>query len=167
MSSDDKFFGFLTASKIGVAVPRTVMLPQKAYMKGIDPARSLRNLEYPLDWEGITKYVGFPAILKPADGGGWKNVHRVDSLEELLAHLRLDERARHDAAGVHRLRRVRALHLHRARVHRAPIQYDLKRRCWPEHDGLFMPKALEQKILDGAYALNHALGYDMNSVEFA
>ncbi|HEX4475422.1 MAG TPA: hypothetical protein VH142_10125, partial [Polyangiaceae bacterium] len=68
-SSDDKFFGFSLASKIGVAVPRTVMLPQKGYMKGIDPDRSLRNLEYPLDWNAISNYVGFPAILKPADGG--------------------------------------------------------------------------------------------------
>ena len=63
----------LPGLEIGVTVPRTVMLPQGVpalHRSG----RSLRNLEYPLDWEGITKYVGFPAILKPADGGGWKNV---------------------------------------------------------------------------------------------
>ena len=83
-SADDKFFGYSLAAKIGVAVPRTVMLPQKDYMPAIDPQRSLRNLEYPLDWDGITRYVGFPAILKPADGGGWKNVYRVDNLDELL-----------------------------------------------------------------------------------
>src|SRR3982750_4790744 len=78
-SADEKFFGFSLAAKIGVKVPRTVMLPSKAYIPSIDPNRSLRNLEYPLDWEGITRYVGFPAIMKPADGGGWKNVSRVDN----------------------------------------------------------------------------------------
>src|SRR5271163_2226222 len=82
-SADDKFFGYSLASRIGVTVPRTVMLPSKSYMASIDPAKSLRNLEYPLDWEGIARYVGFPAILKPADGGGWKNVSRVNNLEEL------------------------------------------------------------------------------------
>ena len=165
-SSDDKFFGYSLAAKIGVAVPRTVMLPQKSYMKGIDPARSLRNLEFPLDWEAITRYVGFPAILKPADGGGWKNVHRVDNLEQLLRV--------YDTTGelVMTLQQfidfdeyVRCICIGREFI--LPIQYDPRRRCYIENDGPFMPKALEQKILDGAYALNHALGYDMNSVEFA
>lgn len=165
-SSDDKFFGYSLASKIGVAVPRTVMLPQKSYMAGIDPARSLRNLEYPLDWEAIGRYVGFPAILKPADGGGWKNVHRVDSLEELMRVydttgelvMTLQEFIDFDEY-------VRCICIGREFV--LPIQYDPRRRCYLEHDGPFLPKALEQAVLDGAYALNHALGYDMNSVEFA
>jgi len=165
-SSDDKFFGYSLASKIGVAVPRTVMLPQKGYMKGIDPERSLRNLEYPLDWDAIARYVGFPAILKPADGGGWKNVHRVDSLEELLRV--------YDTTGelVMTLQQfidfdeyVRCICIGREFI--LPIQYDPRQRRYIEHDAPFMPKALEHSVLDGAYALNHALGYDMNSVEFA
>src|ERR671915_1058119 len=81
-SADDKFFNYSLAPKLGVAVPRTVLLPQKDYMQGI-VSESLRNLEFPLDWEGIVDYVGLPAILKPFDGGGWKNVSRVNSLEEL------------------------------------------------------------------------------------
>src|SRR5258708_15471838 len=71
-SADDKFFGYSVVERAGVAVPRTVMLPQKDYIPAIDKRRSLRNLEYPLDWEAIVAYVGFPAILKPADGGGWR-----------------------------------------------------------------------------------------------
>jgi len=165
-SSDDKFFGYSLAAKIGVAVPRTVMLPQKAYMQGIDPSRSLRNLEYPLDWDAITRYVGFPAILKPADGGGWKNVYRVDSLEDLLrVYDTTNELVMTLQQFIDFDEYVRCICIGRELV--MPIQYDPKRRCYIEHDGPFMPKALEQKILDGAYALNHALGYDMNSVEFA
>src|SRR4051812_8163959 len=83
-SADEKFFGYSLAAKIGVQVPRTVMLPSHSYIPAIDPSRSLRNLEYPLDWEGIARYVGFPAIMKPADGGGWKNVSRVNNMDELL-----------------------------------------------------------------------------------
>jgi hypothetical protein len=165
-SSDDKFFGYSLASRIGVAVPRTVMLPQKSYMQGIDPQRSLRNLEYPLDWEAITRYVGFPAILKPADGGGWKNVHRVDSLHDLMRVydttgelvMTLQEFIDFDEY-------VRCICIGREFI--LPIQYDPRRRRYIEHDGPFMPKTLEHKVLDGAYALNHALGYDMNSIEFA
>src|SRR5215472_17822552 len=47
-SADDKFFGFSLASRIGVRIPRTVLLPSKSYIPAIDPQRSLRNLQYPL-----------------------------------------------------------------------------------------------------------------------
>ena len=80
-SADDKFFNYSLATKLGVAIPRTVLLPQKDYIEGIT-SESLRNLEFPLDWQGIVDYVGLPAIIKPFDGGGWKNVSRVNSLEE-------------------------------------------------------------------------------------
>ena len=84
-SSDEAAeFWICSARKLEVAVPKTVLLPQKDYIRGI-VSESLRNLEYPLDWQGIIDYVGLPAILKPFDGGGWKNVSRVNSLEELWA----------------------------------------------------------------------------------
>jgi len=66
------------------AVPKTVLLPQKDYIQGI-VSESLRNLEFPLDWQAIVDYVGFPAFMKPFDGGGWKNVSKVNSIEELIA----------------------------------------------------------------------------------
>ena len=45
----------------------------------------MRNLEYPLNWDEIFDYVGFPAFLKPHDGGGWKSVYKVDSPQEFFA----------------------------------------------------------------------------------
>ena len=81
-SADDKFFNYCLAAKLGVAIPKTVLLPQHAYIKDIKP-ESLRNLEFPIDWQGIVDYTGFPAFLKPFDGGGWKNVSKIWSLEQL------------------------------------------------------------------------------------
>ena len=49
-------------------------------------SESLRNLDYPLDWEGIVDYVGLPCILKDAHGGGWRDVYVCHSLEELIHH---------------------------------------------------------------------------------
>src|SRR5262249_53012791 len=72
-SADDKFFNYSLAARLGVAVPKTVLMPQKTYKDGV-VSESLRNLEFPLDWEEIVSYVGFPAWLKPHDGGGWKHV---------------------------------------------------------------------------------------------
>jgi hypothetical protein len=56
--------------------PKTVLLPQHDYIKDIT-SESLRNLEFPIDWQGVVDYVGFPAFLKPHDGGGWKNVSKI------------------------------------------------------------------------------------------
>src|SRR5690242_11503711 len=82
-SADDKFFNYALASKLDVAVPPTVLLPHKRHPEGTTD-RSMRNLEFPLDWDGIFKYVGFPAFLKPHDGGGWKDVYKVNSPEEFF-----------------------------------------------------------------------------------
>src|SRR3979490_2801336 len=41
--ADEKFFECTLARKLGVAVPRTVVLPNKDYVPDIDPPTSLRN----------------------------------------------------------------------------------------------------------------------------
>jgi glutathione synthase/RimK-type ligase-like ATP-grasp enzyme len=43
---------------------------------------SFRNLAFPLDWESIFGYIGFPAYFKPFAGGGWKSVYKVNNAEE-------------------------------------------------------------------------------------
>lgn len=166
-SADDKFFGYSLASRLGVAVPRTVMLPQKAYIPSIDPQRSLRNLEYPLDWEGIFDYVGFPAILKPADGGGWKDVSLVRTPREAMTA--------YDASGQNVMtlqefidfdKYVRCICVGKERI--LPIQYDPKHRCYVRNAGTdWLPADLYERVIRDAQTLNSALGYDMNSVEFA
>jgi glutathione synthase/RimK-type ligase-like ATP-grasp enzyme len=83
--ADAKFFDVVLARRLGVAVPRTVALPNKEYVPGISHDESLRNLRYPLDWDRLIDYVGFPAVLKPELGGGWRDVTVVRSREELLA----------------------------------------------------------------------------------
>src|SRR5580700_2891229 len=72
-SADEKFFNNALATKIGVAVPKTVLLPSKNLPPDTSE-KSFRNLAYPLGWDGIFSYVGFPAFFKPFAGGGWKNV---------------------------------------------------------------------------------------------
>jgi hypothetical protein len=168
-SADDKFFNYSLAAKLGVAVPKTVLLPQKDYIQGIT-SDSLRNLEFPLDWQGVADHVGFPAILKPFDGGGWKNVSRVNDLEELWRV--------YDTTGT------------LCMTLQEMIEWDKFVRCYciGQQDVLIMPYdprkpylSGEQYIHDPGYltgdeaarvaqdvlTLNRALGYDINTVEFA
>ncbi|HYU33566.1 MAG TPA: hypothetical protein VEW48_15535 [Thermoanaerobaculia bacterium] len=82
-SADEKFFNNCLALKLGVAVPKTVLLPSNEHPPDTGP-KSFRNLAYPLDWEGIFSYVGFPAYFKPFAGGGWKNVYRLNGPDEFF-----------------------------------------------------------------------------------
>lgn len=82
-SADEKFFNNCLATKIGVPVPKTVILPSRDLPPDTSD-QSFANLAYPLDWDGIFKYVGFPAYMKPFAGGGWKNVYKLNTLDEFF-----------------------------------------------------------------------------------
>lgn len=82
-SADEKFFNNALATKIGVPVPKTVILPSKDHPDDTS-AQSFTNLAYPMDWEGMFNYVGFPAYMKPFAGGGWKHVYKLRNADEFF-----------------------------------------------------------------------------------
>lgn len=82
-SADEKFFNNCLATKINVPVPKTVILPSRELPDDTSEA-SFANLAYPLDWENIFSYVGFPAYMKPFAGGGWKNVYKLNTIDEFF-----------------------------------------------------------------------------------
>ena len=165
-TADDKFFNYSVARKLGVAVPRTVVLPQKAYPPDIDlTAESLHNLGYPIDWDGLLDYVGRPAILKPYSGGGWKHVYKVNDRDELL-------RA-YDGTGPYCMtlqefidfnQYVRCFTFGKTDI--VPVAYDPRqRRYLVDHE--YLTPQLGERIVRDAQTLNTALGYEMNTIEFA
>ena len=82
-SADDKFFNYTLAAKLGVAVPATVILPHKRHPQGTTDT-SMRNMEYPLDWDAMFAYVGEHGFLKPVNGGGWRDVHHIHNRGEFF-----------------------------------------------------------------------------------
>ncbi|MGB7202868.1 MAG: hypothetical protein WBD16_11510 [Pyrinomonadaceae bacterium] len=168
-SADDKFFNFALAAKLGVAIPKTVLLPQHSYIKDITP-ESLRNLEFPIKWEEIVEYVGFPAFLKPFDGGGWKNVSKIHNLEELFTEynesttlcMTLQEGIEYDHF-------VRCYCVAKEKVLIMP--YDpskpyLSGMQYVNVDDYLEPK-LHARVEQDVKTICTALGYDLNTVEFA
>jgi hypothetical protein len=164
-SADDKFFDASLATVLGVASPKTVVLPNKEYIPAISHSESLRNLKYPMDWKGAIEYVGLPCVLKDAHGGGWRDVYICHSLQEVMKHYNdsglltmvLQEFIEWDQY-------IRCLCLGQKDV--LPMQYDPKARRYIEDESYLSP-ALRTRIIDDALTLVRALGYDMNSVEFA
>jgi hypothetical protein len=168
-SADDKFFNYSLAAKLGVAIPKTVLLPQHAYIRDIT-SESLRNLEFPIDWESIVNYVGFPAFLKPHDGGGWKNVSKIHSLEQLWHEynqsgtlcMTLQE-------GIEFEKFVRCYCVGRDKVLIMP--YDPSK---PYLSGMqyvnvenYLSPELHARVERDVVTICEALGYDLNTVEFA
>jgi glutathione synthase/RimK-type ligase-like ATP-grasp enzyme len=86
-SADDKFFNNALAEMIGVAVPRTVLIPSHDRPHDTEEM-SFRNLAFPMDWDAIFEYIGFPAFFKPFAGGGWKNVYKVHNRDEFYEKYR-------------------------------------------------------------------------------
>jgi glutathione synthase/RimK-type ligase-like ATP-grasp enzyme len=135
-SADDKLFDASLATKLGVASPKTIALPNKDYVAGIKHDESLRNLKYPLDWDAIIAHIGMPCILKDAHGGGWKEVYVCRTKEELIAN--------YNTSGLLTMiiqefieweQFVRCMSLGQREV--LCMKYDPKNRCYvPEEDHL-------------------------------
>ena len=167
-TADDKFFNYALASKLGVAIPPTVLLPHNQHPPDTTD-RSMRNLIYPLNWEEIFSYVGFPAFLKPYSGGGWKHVYKVHSPEEFFHYYNqtgdLCMTLQH---GVEFEEYYRCYVVGQEKVH--VMRYDPKAPFQERYvKGIPPPSSskLHERMVRDAQTVCQALGYDFNTVEFA
>jgi hypothetical protein len=166
-SADDKFFNNCLADVLGVPLPKTVILPSAEHPTDTS-SKSFRNLSYPLDWENMFAHIGFPAYMKPYAGGGWKNVYRLENVEEFW------EKHRETGQLVMLLQeeivfeeyfRVYCLGGKAVKI----MPYEPRN---PHHlryvvDGPPTSKKLLATIKDYTLKLCKGLGYDFNTVEFA
>jgi glutathione synthase/RimK-type ligase-like ATP-grasp enzyme len=166
-SADDKFFNYALATKLGVAIPPTVILPHKAHPPNTT-SQSMRNLVYPMNWNEVFEYVGFPAFLKPFNGGGWKDVYKVDSPKEFFnAYDQTGDLCMmlQRAVNFREYFRCYVVGQERVRI----MQYDPRA---PFHERYArqsqdLPRALLDRVERECVTLCRALGYDLNTVEFA
>ncbi len=167
-SADDKFIDNVIAERVGVAVPRSLILPHKEHLPNTDDA-TYRNLKYPIDWDAICSYVGFPAFLKPYDGGGWRGVTKVNNLQELFAAyddsgadcMMLQEGIEY--TDYFRCYGIGRAHVRIMRYNPAAQDFD---RYFDVPQEPIEPALLERLERD-VLAICNALGYDMNTVELA
>ena len=167
-SADEKFFNNALATKVGVPVPKTVLLPSHQSPTDTNSETFRDNLAYPLDWESIFNYVTFPAYFKPFAGGGWKNVYKLENSDDFFRAysetgqlvMMLQEEVVFDD-----YYRCYCLGGTEVRI----MQYEPRN---PHHlryvtDAKPAAKKLLATIKDYVLRLNKALGYDFNTVEFA
>jgi glutathione synthase/RimK-type ligase-like ATP-grasp enzyme len=166
-SADDKFFNYTLAEKLGVAVPPTVILPHKKYPEGTNE-RSMRNLEFPLNWDAVFSYIGEHGFMKPVDGGGWRDVYHIHNREEFFhAYDQSRDLCMLYQKAVDFKEYFRCYVVGQKKVRIMP--YDPRN---PHHERYVLnppeyDKALLKRVEQDALKLCQALGYDLNTVEFA
>lgn len=166
-SADEKFFNNGLAEKVGVPVPKTFILPSSHRPEGTTET-SFRNMKFPFAWEHMFETIGFPAYMKPHDGGGWKSVYRVESPEDLWEkHGETENLVMMLQEEINFTEYFRCYCLNTDNVH--IMQYEPRN---PHHlryviDGPPVPQKLLDLVKKYCIRLNKALGYDFNTVEFA
>jgi hypothetical protein len=166
-SADEKFFNNCLAIKLGVPVPKTFLLPSNERPSDTNE-NSFRNMIMPLDWQAMFNEIGFPAYMKPHDGGGWKSVYKVvDANDFFEKHQETGQLVMlfqeeiifteyyrcYCVGGKH----VKIMKYEPRNPHHLRYQAE-----WETAD----PKTLDI-IHDYTLRLNQGLGYDFNTVEFA
>jgi len=166
-SADDKFFNYAIAHRIGVPVPKTVLLPHNAHPP-YTSSQSMRNMVYPINWEPVFEYIGWPAFLKPHSGGGWKHVYKVHNAEEFFNC--------YNQTGILCMVLQEAIEFTEyyrcytvGRRHVRIMRYDPGKPFFEQYIQNAPPPApaLEEAITTYCLLLNQALGYDLNTCEFA
>lgn len=166
-SADEKFFNNALAVKLGVPVPKTVLLP--SHERPTDTGESsFSNLKFPLSWEMIFDHIGWPAYMKPHAGGGWKSVYKLNNQDDFfkaysetnqLVMMLQEEIIFEDYFRCYCLGRkyVRIMQYEPRNPHHLRYQ---------SNNGPASEKLLK-KVHDYVLELCNALGYDFNTVEMA
>jgi glutathione synthase/RimK-type ligase-like ATP-grasp enzyme len=161
-SADNRFFGTTVANRLGLKSPRTIVLPNKETVAETVPD-SFRNLDYPMNWEGITEYIGVPAIFKEIRSGGRRLSFRVHNVDELIQ--------RYDESGTRTMILQEVIqggdHIHclvAGQENALILQYS------PEQNR-YLPKfklsqEMKEQVAKSATTLTKAYGYDFNLIEF-
>eukprot|EP00388_Colpodella_angusta_P004475 GDKJ01014720.1.p1 GENE.GDKJ01014720.1~~GDKJ01014720.1.p1 ORF type:complete len:353 (+),score=18.99 GDKJ01014720.1:1011-2069(+) len=166
-SADEKFFNNALAENIGVPVPKTALIPSREHPDDTT-AQSFSNLTMPLDWDAIFEYTGFPAYMKPFDGGGWKEVYKLHDKEDFFdKHSQTKQTVMmlQEEIIFESYFRCYCIGGKYVRI----MQYEPRN---PHHlryvvDGPKPEAKLLKTIEEYTLKLNKYLGYDFNTVEFA
>jgi len=165
-SADDKFFNNLVAKAADVVVPRTVLLPHKQHPPNTED-KSFRNMRL-VDWNEVFTYIGWPIFMKPAYGGGWKDVYKCDNEREFFeSYDQTRDLVMMAQEAIEFTEYYRCYVLGRSRVR--IMAYDPKQPHHLRYVTSYPPmaQAFEERVRRDALTLCEALGYDMNTVEFA
>ncbi len=161
----NKDASYLIARELGIHVPKTYLLPSK-HVPGFsqDDYRYHRHF----DWEGMVRDLGWPLVIKPAEGReaiGFNVAHNMTELIRLYDDsstqvMMLQEFVRSPYPW-----QIRCLCIGKRII---PIKYIFRKQDASEYifDPCFLDSELGRRVVDTCRVINRVMGYEMNSVEF-
>lgn len=161
-----KDVGYFMIHHLGIKVPQTYLLPSCR----TPFFRTEADFQYHrhFNWDEILEEVGFPCVLKPANGRGAHNVHICQEKGELMM--------RYQTSGSELMvlqKKVESPYPWLVRClcigpQIIPIAYIFRTEDQSEYltQENFLPQTTLTKIIESARIINCAFGYEMNSVEF-
>jgi len=166
MDADEKFFSYSVCAKAGIHVPKTALVPSKN-MPPETSEKSFRNLKFPLSFEEIFEYIGFPAYFKPHAGGGWKSVYKVNSVEEFFAaYEETSDLVMTLQENIDFEEYYRCYCIGKSDVHIMP--YEPRNPHHLRYQADFAPsEKMKAKMEKDCLTICETLGYDFNTIEFA
>lgn len=166
-SADEKFFNNALAVKIGVPVPKTVILP--SHERPVDTSEaSFSNLKFPLSWDQIFEHIGWPAYMKPHAGGGWKHVYKLNNPAEFFeAYRQTNQLVMMLQEEIEFTEYFRCYCLGRKYI--KVMQYEPRNPHALRYVVTSGPASekMIKTVTDFVLKLNQSLGYDFNTVEMA
>jgi hypothetical protein len=101
IQSMEKHTTYAAMMKLGLPIPQTWLIPPKEYETGGDWDVTVKRYNRLFDLGKVGDAVGYPAFLKPYDGGGWVGVTQVkDEASLRAAYDKSGKRVQHLQAAV-------------------------------------------------------------------
>jgi hypothetical protein len=166
VQSMEKQTTYCAMMRLGMPVPRTLLIPPKEYDAKPDLQPTLEQYAQLFDLDELGAKLGYPAFMKPYDGGGWVAVTKVDDAVQL--HAAYDQSGKH----VMHLQEgivpfecfVRCIGLGpQVKIVRYEPSAPLHERYRPDFD--FLPAADVAVLEDITLTINAFFGWDFNSCE--
>ncbi|MGH8938427.1 MAG: ATP-grasp domain-containing protein, partial [Actinomycetes bacterium] len=85
----EKHAAYCAMMRLGLKVPDTVLVPYKNPLDNAKYAYTSERYNRPFDLDAVADKIGYPLFMKPYDGGAWRGVSRIRSVDEL--HRAYDE----------------------------------------------------------------------------
>ena len=167
----EKHTSYAAMAHLGLRVPETWMLPPKAYaptpyLPWGDVQPTLERYARLFDLGAVGQAVGYPAFMKPYDGGGWVNVSRIADEQAL--------REAYDRSGTSVMLLQRAVEPREIFVRCIGVGPQVRFVDYdpdaPLHDRYrlhqgFLAPAEEAELVATTLAINDFFGWDYNSCE--
>jgi hypothetical protein len=166
LQSMEKQTTYCAMMKLGMPIPETWMIPPKSYDPTPDLRPTLSRYAKLFDVGRVGERLGYPVIMKPYDGGGWRAVSRADDEASL--------RRAYEASGTLLMHVQKAVHPFDAFVRCIGVgpqtrfvKYDLEA---PLHDRYtlatgFLDADDAELLRETTLTINSFFGWEFNSCE--